>query len=77
MEDSGDGDGDGDGYGDDGGSGDNLEMRISEMRKTGEMASVGESRKLNEKINIIQNELQDIKRVQDRILSILERQYNP
>jgi hypothetical protein len=64
MEDSGDGD--------DGGSGD-----ILEMRKTGEMASVGESRKLNEKINIIQNELQDIKRIQDRILSILERQYNP
>ena len=68
MEDSGDGDGD------DGGSGDILEMRISEMRKTGEMASAGESRKLNEKINIIQNELQDIKRIQDRILSILERQ---
>jgi len=70
MEDSGDGDGDGDG--DDGGSGD-----ILEMRKTGEMASAGESRKLNEKINIIQNELQDIKRMQNRILSILERQYNP
>jgi len=69
MEDSGDVD--------DGGSGDNLEMQIPEMRKTGEMASAGESRKLNEKINIIQNELQDIKRIQDRILSILERQYNP
>ena len=60
--------------GDDGGSGDNLAMGIYEMRKTGETASAGESRKLNEKINIIQNDLQDIKRIQDRILSILERQ---
>lgn len=50
----------------------NLEMRIFERRKTDETASAGESHKLNEKINIIQNELQDIKRMQDRILSILE-----
>ena len=50
----------------------NLEMRIFERRKTDETASAGESHKLNEKINIIQNELQDIKRIQDRILSILE-----
>lgn len=74
MGDDGDGDGDGDGDRDDGGSGDNLEMGIYEKRKTGEMASAGESHKLNEKINIIQNDLQDIKRIQDRILSILERQ---
>ncbi len=57
-----------------GGGGD---IRIFEKRKTDEMASAGESHKLNEKINIIQNELQDIKRIQDRILSILERKNNP
>ena len=50
----------------------NLEMRIFERRKTDETASAGESHKLNEKINIIQNEIQDIKRIQDRILNILE-----
>jgi hypothetical protein len=55
----------------------NLEMRIYERRKTDETASAGESHKLNEKINIIQNELQDIKRIQDRILNILEGKYNP
>uniref|UniRef100_A0A6C0EXQ0 Uncharacterized protein n=1 Tax=viral metagenome TaxID=1070528 RepID=A0A6C0EXQ0_9ZZZZ len=54
-----------------------LEMRIFERRRTDETASAGESHKLNEKINIIQNELQDIKRIQDRILSILERKNNP
>jgi hypothetical protein len=53
-----------------------LEMRIFERRKTDETASAGESHKLNEKINIIQNELQDIKRMQDRILSILESKNN-
>jgi len=55
----------------------NLEMRIFERRKTDEMASAGESHKLNEKINIIQNEIQDIKRIQDRILNLLESKYNP
>jgi hypothetical protein len=55
----------------------NLEMRITERRKTDETASAGESQKLNEKINIIQNELQDIKRIQDRILNLLEGKYNP
>jgi hypothetical protein len=54
----------------------NLEMRIYERRKTDEMASAGESHKLNEKINIIQNEIQDIKRIQDRILNLLESKYN-
>jgi hypothetical protein len=53
-----------------------LEMRIFERRRTDETASAGESHKLNEKINIIQNELRDIKRIQDRILSILERKNN-
>jgi hypothetical protein len=57
-----------------GGGGD---IRIFEKRKTDETANAGESHKLNEKINIIQNELQDIKRIQDRILSILERKNNP
>lgn len=55
----------------------NLEMRITERRKTDETPRTGESHKLNEKINIIQNELQDIKRIQDRILNILEGKYNP
>ena len=55
----------------------NLEMRIFERRKTDETASAGESHKLNEKINIIQNEIQDIKRIQDRILNLLESKYNP
>jgi hypothetical protein len=55
----------------------NLEMRIYERRKTDETASAGESHKLNEKINIIQNEIQDIKRIQDRILNLLESKYNP
>ena len=55
----------------------NLEMRIIERRKTDGTARTGESHKLNEKINIIQNELQDIKRIQDRILNILEGKYNP
>ena len=54
----------------------NLEMRIFERRKTDETASAGESHKLNEKINIIQNEIQDIKRIQDRILNLLESKYN-
>ena len=54
----------------------NLEMRIYERRKTDEMASAGESHKLNEKINIIQNEIQDIRRIQDRILNLLESKYN-
>ena len=54
----------------------NLEMRIFERRKTDEIANAGESHKLNEKINIIQNELQDIKRIQDRILNILEGKIN-
>jgi hypothetical protein len=55
----------------------NLEMRITERRKTDETASAGESHKLNEKINIIQNEIQDIRRIQDRILNLLESKYNP
>ena len=55
----------------------NLEMRIFERRKTDETASAGESHKLNEKINIIQNEIQDIKRIQDRILNLLESKYSP
>jgi hypothetical protein len=55
----------------------NLEMRIYERRKTDETVSAGESHKLNEKINIIQNEIQDIKRIQDRILNLLESKYNP
>ena len=54
------------------GNNQNLEMRIFERRKTDETANAGEYHKLNEKINIIQNDLQDIKRMQDRILSILE-----
>lgn len=54
----------------------NLEMRIYERRKTDEIASAGESHKLNEKINIIQNEIQDIRRIQDRILNLLESKYN-
>ena len=54
----------------------NLEMRIYERRKTDEMASAGESHKLNEKINIIQNDIQDIRRIQDRILNLLESKYN-
>jgi hypothetical protein len=54
----------------------NLEMRIYERRKTDETASAGESHKLNEKINIIQNEIQDIRRIQDRILNLLESKYN-
>jgi hypothetical protein len=54
----------------------NLEMRIYERRKTDETVSAGESHKLNEKINIIQNEIQDIKRIQDRILNLLESKYN-
>ena len=54
----------------------NLEMRIYERRKTDEMASAGESHKLNEKINIIQNEIQAIRRIQDRILNLLESKYN-
>jgi hypothetical protein len=63
---------------DEGDEGDNqnLEMRIFERRKTDETASAGESHKLNEKINIIQNEIQDIKRIQDRILNLLESKYN-
>ena len=62
---------------DDEGDDQNLEMRIFERRKTDETASAGESHKLNEKINIIQNEIQDIKRIQDRILNLLESKYNP
>ena len=61
---------------DDEGDDQNLEMRIFERRKTDETASAGESHKLNEKINIIQNEIQDIKRIQDRILNLLESKYN-
>lgn len=53
-----------------------MGMRIFERRKTDEIANAGESHKLNEKINIIQNELQDIKRMQDRILNILEGKIN-
>ena len=53
-----------------------MGMRIFERRKTDEIANAGESHKLNEKINIIQNELQDIKRIQDRILDILEGKIN-
>ena len=62
---------------DDEGDDQNLEMRIFERRKTDETASAGESHKLNEKINIIQNEIQDIKRIQDRILNLLESKYSP
>jgi hypothetical protein len=64
---------------DEGNEGDNqnLEMRIFERRKTDETTSAGESHKLNEKINIIQNEIQDIKRIQNRILNLLESKYNP
>ena len=53
-----------------------MGMRIFERRKTDEIANAGESHKLNEKINIIQNEIQDIRRIQDRILNLLESKYN-
>lgn len=61
---------------DDEGDDPNLEMRIYERRKTDETASAGDSHKLNEKINIIQNEIQNIRRIQDRILNLLESKYN-
>ena len=54
----------------------NLETRIFERYKTGETTESGEYHKINEKINIIQNEIQDIKRMQDRILSILDSKFN-